>query len=146
MVELKYDRIGLAAIHAWVQCKVRPHSPLVFRKGHGGCCLNPGEVTLTISQVPEALVLDETVLAPRVTYAELDIPETELIDWLLDVASAADLRFRLHRTCILSHASGRNNHIDTEIQTATRDSSVRETTTTRVCDTRVLVRLRTSVT
>jgi hypothetical protein len=94
MVKLKYDRIGLAAIHAWMQCEVFPRSPLVYRKGHDGCCLNPGEVTLAISQVPEALVLDVAGLAPGLADASLSIFEAELIDGFLETAAGRIVSFQ----------------------------------------------------
>ena len=51
------------------------------------------EMPVPVSQIPEALVLDETVFAPGVTDAKLWIPKTELIEGLLDAAFAADLGF-----------------------------------------------------
>jgi hypothetical protein len=69
VVKLKYNRIGLAAIHARVQREILPKPPLVFGKRHSGCRLNASEVTLTISQVPEPLVFGEACAAPRLTDA-----------------------------------------------------------------------------
>jgi hypothetical protein len=137
VVELQNDRIALAAISARVGRQVLPHSKLVLFRADSSHLLHVSEMLVPVSQIPEALVLDVAGLAPRLTNASLAILEAELIDGFFDAASSASSRGRLHRTGILSHSSGRNNHIDTEIQTATRDSSVRETTTTRVCDTRM---------
>jgi hypothetical protein len=45
---------------------------------------------ISVSFVPDALVVDKTVLAPRVTDAELWISESEFIEWFFDAAPAAD--------------------------------------------------------
>jgi hypothetical protein len=103
VVKLKYNRIGLAAVHARVQREVFPNSLLVFRKRHGGRRLNTSEVTLAIAQVPEPLVLGEAALAPRVTDAEGWIPESELVEGFFYAALCANLGFKeRHRTHILT--------------------------------------------
>jgi hypothetical protein len=80
VVKLKDNRVRLAAIYARVKGEVLPYPLLILRKGHGGCRLDASEVTLPISQIPEALVLDETFLAPGVTNRELGIAETEFVE------------------------------------------------------------------
>jgi hypothetical protein len=89
VVKLKYNRIGLAAIHARVQCEVFPNSPVVFRKSRCGRRLNARQVAFAIAQIPEPLVLGEAALAPRVTNAERGIAEAEFIEWFRNAASSA---------------------------------------------------------
>src|SRR5438034_6420090 len=82
------------------------------------------DVFLAVLQIPDTLVFHVAGLAPRLADPSLAILEAELLDRLLDAAPSAGTRLgSLHRTCILSLAGARNNHISSRIQTTTRDSS-----------------------
>ena len=94
VVELKDDRVALAAHHAGVLRQVSPRAQLILVRGLIASQSNVRDVFFAIALVPEALVFNEAGLAPRVTDAELGISETELIEWLGDAAVAAGFSFR----------------------------------------------------
>ena len=96
MVELQDDRVSLAALNARMLREVLPHSELVLVSGLVPGLADVRDMPLAIALVPSALVFDEAALAPRVTYAELGVPEAEFIEWFIDAAPSADLRFQLH--------------------------------------------------
>jgi len=86
---MKNNGISLAAIDARMRRQVFPDPALVFVLGRRTPFLDVCSVSIPVAFVPEALVVNETVFAPRVTDAELYIPEPELIDRLLQAASTA---------------------------------------------------------
>jgi hypothetical protein len=94
VVELEYHRISLAAVHAWMQGKVFPDTEVVLIVSSIAHDPHVGDVPIAVAEIPEALVFNETGLAPGVTNAELRIAEAELINRLLNAASAACLGFR----------------------------------------------------
>jgi len=103
VVELKDDRIALAAVHAGVLRQVSPRAQLVLVPGPIASYSNMRDVFLAIALIPKALVFNEAGLAPRVTDAELRISETELIEGFFYAALTARLAFDgMHRTPILS--------------------------------------------
>jgi hypothetical protein len=117
VVELKNDRIALAAINARVGCQVLPHAKLVLFRADRSHRLHMSEMLVPVSQVPEVLVLDVTGFAPGLTNAALAIFEAELVDGFIDAAPSAPPRVSRHRTCILSRLLARNNHIRLRIRT-----------------------------
>ena len=92
VVEMKNNGISLAAIDARMRRQVLPDPALVFVLGRRTPFLDVCSVSIPVAFIPEALVFNKAALAPRVTDAELYVPEPELIDRLLQTASAADLR------------------------------------------------------
>src|SRR2546427_10182135 len=117
VVELKNDRIALAAINARVSCQVLPHAALVLFRADDSHLLYVSEMLVPVSQVPKALVFGVAGLAPRLTNTPLAMLEAELIDGFFDAAPSASSRnHRRHRTCILSLARARNNQIKTRMR------------------------------
>jgi hypothetical protein len=82
VVELEDDRIAFAALHAGVLREVLPSTQLVLVRGLIASYSNMRDLLIAIALIPEAFVLNEAGLAPRVTDAELGISETELVERL----------------------------------------------------------------
>lgn len=93
MVKLENDGISLAAVHTRVLPQVVPHFQVVLVPRSIADHLNMGDVAIAIPQIPEMLVFDEAVLAPRVTDAKLGITKSKFVDGLLDPATATHLGF-----------------------------------------------------
>jgi hypothetical protein len=97
MVELQDDRVSFAALNARMLREVLPHSELVLVSGLVPGLADVRDICLSRLRSYQArLYSTKQPLAPRVTDAELRVPEAEFIEWFLDAAPSADLRFRLH--------------------------------------------------